>query len=53
MSAAAIGPVKATLLALDVGRLKAVLDPLLALDDGEDGVRAALAAFADSEGIPI
>jgi phosphotransferase system enzyme I (PtsP) len=53
MSAAAIGPVKAALLALDIGRLKAVLDPLLALDDGEDGVRAALTAFAESEGVPI
>lgn len=53
MSAAAIGPVKAALLALDISRLKAVLDPLLALDDGEDGVRAALTAFAESEGVPI
>jgi phosphotransferase system enzyme I (PtsP) len=53
MSAAAIGPVKAMLLALDVGRLKAVLDPMLALDDGGDGVRAALTAFAESEGLPI
>jgi len=53
MSAAAIGPVKAALLALDVSRLHAVLDPLLALDDGEDGVRAALSAFVESEGIPI
>ncbi|MBN9026480.1 MULTISPECIES: phosphoenolpyruvate--protein phosphotransferase [Kaistia] len=53
MSAAAIGPVKAMLLALDIGRLKAVLDPLLALDNGEDGVRAALVAFAEAEGIPI
>ncbi|MFI5407649.1 phosphoenolpyruvate--protein phosphotransferase [Kaistia sp. UC242_56] len=53
MSAASIGPVKATLLALDVSRLKAVLDPLLALDDGEDGVRAALSAFVEAEGIPI
>jgi phosphotransferase system enzyme I (PtsP) len=53
MSAASIGPVKAALLALDIGRLKAVLDPLLALDDGEDGVRAALTAFAESEGVPI
>ncbi|MCX5581232.1 phosphoenolpyruvate--protein phosphotransferase [Kaistia terrae] len=53
MSAASIGPVKAMLLALDVARLKAVLDPLLALDDGEDGVRAALSAFAEAEGVPI
>ena len=53
MSAASIGPVKATLLALDLSRLKAVLDPLLALDDGEDGVRAALSAFVEAEGIPI
>ena len=53
MSAAAIGPVKAALLALDIIRLKALLDPLLAQVDGEDGVRAALTAFAESEGVPI
>ena len=53
MSAAAIGPVKAMLLALDVARLRETLDPLLDLDDGEDGVRAALTAFAESEGVPI
>ena len=53
MSAAAIGPVKAMLLALDVARLREMLDPLLDLDDGEDGVRAALTAFAEAEGISI
>jgi len=53
MSAAAIGPVKAMLLALNVARLREMLDPLLDLDDGEDGVRAALTAFAEAEGIPI
>ena len=53
MSAAAIGPVKAMLLALDVARLRETLDPLLDLDDGEDGVRAALTAFAEAEGISI
>ena len=53
MSAASIGPVKAMLLELDLGGLKAVLDPLLESDPGEDGVREALIAFAEAKGIPI
>jgi phosphotransferase system enzyme I (PtsP) len=53
MSAAAIGPVKAMTLALDGGKLAGMLDRLL--DDGgpEDGLRAALHAFAEAEGIPV
>jgi phosphotransferase system enzyme I (PtsP) len=52
MSAAAIGPIKAMALALDAGRLAKTLDALL--DDGEadDGLRAALSAFADAESVP-
>jgi phosphotransferase system enzyme I (PtsP) len=53
MSAAAIGPVKAMTPALDAGKLAGMLDRLL--DDGgsEDGLRAALHAFAEAEGIPV
>jgi len=53
MSPAAIGPVKAMTLALDVGKLQHRLDGLL--DDVEaDGnaIRQALVEFAEAEGIP-
>lgn len=53
MSAASIGPVKAMLLDLDLGRLRAVFDPLLASDEGDDGIRDALVAFAQAEGVPL
>jgi len=53
MSAAAIGPVKAMVLALDARELQKALDGLL--DDGEaiDGLRVALARFAETHGVPI
>ncbi len=53
MSAASIGPVKAMLLGLDLGKLNAVLDPLIASNGSDDGIADALRAFADSEGVPI
>jgi phosphotransferase system enzyme I (PtsP) len=52
MSAAAIGPVKAMTLALDARKLAALLDGALDAEDGSDGLRDRLAAFADSEGVP-
>jgi phosphotransferase system enzyme I (PtsP) len=52
MSAAAIGPVKAMTLALDAGKLARLLDESLDAEDGSDGLREKLAAFADSEGVP-
>jgi phosphotransferase system enzyme I (PtsP) len=52
MSAAAIGPVKAMALALDAGKLAAELDRALDEGNGEDGLRARLAAFAEAEGVP-
>jgi len=52
MSAAAIGPVKAMALALDAGKLAAELDRHLDGGNGEDGLRARLAAFAEAEGVP-
>jgi len=53
MSAAAVGPVKAMVLALDARELQKALDGLL--DDGEaaDGLRVALARFAETHGVPI
>jgi phosphotransferase system enzyme I (PtsP) len=52
MSAAAVGPVKAMTLTLDAGKLSAKLDTLLDDHSAADGLHAALAAFADAEGIP-
>lgn len=53
MSAAAIGPVKAMLLALDAGKLGAMFDRLLDGADENDGLRADLTRFAEAEGIPV
>jgi phosphotransferase system enzyme I (PtsP) len=52
MSPAAIGPVKAMVLALDAGKAGETVNRLL--DDGpaENGLRPALAAFADEAGVP-
>jgi phosphotransferase system, enzyme I, PtsP len=52
MSPAAIGPVKAMLLELDAGALRARLNELI--DGGcGDSLRPALAAFAEQRGIPV
>ncbi|MCX5514496.1 phosphoenolpyruvate--protein phosphotransferase [Kaistia algarum] len=53
MSAASIGPVKAMLLDLDLGKLKDVFDPLLAASCSEDRIRDALVEFAEAEGLPV
>jgi len=52
MSPAAIGPVKAMTLALDVGKLAGRLHALLDAPDGTAQIRPELAAFAEAEGIP-
>ncbi len=52
MSAAAIGPVKAMTLALDAGKITRRLNELLDDELAENGLRHALVAFADAEGIP-
>ena len=53
LSPAAIGPVKAMILELDVGKAAAVLDPLLAHKGDKGSIRERLSAFAASAGIPI
>jgi len=53
LSPAAIGPVKAMILELDVGKAAAVLDPLLTHKSGKASVRERLSAFAASAGIPV
>jgi phosphotransferase system enzyme I (PtsP) len=52
MSPAGIGPVKAMTIALDAGKLATLLDGLLDSENGSAVIRPALAAFAESEGIP-
>ena len=52
MSAAAIGPVKAMTLALDAGKITRRLNELLDDELAENGLRHALVAFAEAEGIP-
>jgi phosphotransferase system enzyme I (PtsP) len=53
MAPASVGPVKAMLLALDVGRLEGVLGGLLAKPGMPDGIRAGLRAFAEECEIPV
>lgn len=52
MSPAAIGPVKAMVLALDAGKAGEAVNRLLDNGSGENGLRPALATFADEAGIP-
>ena len=53
MSPAAIGPVKAMVLALDAGKLAAEMNRILDSSDGEESLRERLRAFADAEGVPL
>ncbi|MEX0853606.1 MAG: phosphoenolpyruvate--protein phosphotransferase [Bauldia sp.] len=52
MSPAAIGPVKAMILALDAGKVTERLDGLLDGRSNEESLRSALAAFAEAAGVP-
>jgi phosphotransferase system enzyme I (PtsP) len=53
MSPAAIGPVKAMVLATDLGRLERFLGDELAAVDGAHSLRDRLRAFAEAEAIPV
>jgi phosphotransferase system enzyme I (PtsP) len=53
MSAASIGPVKAMLRALDVGRLAERIDWMLASSEGAASLRPQLAAFAAEFKVPV
>jgi phosphotransferase system enzyme I (PtsP) len=53
MSPAAIGPVKAMVLATDLGRLERFLGDELAVVDGAHSLRDRLRAFAEAEAIPV
>jgi phosphotransferase system enzyme I (PtsP) len=53
MSPAAIGPVKAMLVELPLGKLTAFLDEALAAPDATRNIRAELLAFAEEHNIPL
>jgi phosphotransferase system enzyme I (PtsP) len=53
MSPASIGPVKAMLLALDVGELNAFIHEELEHAGGGDTLRPKLIQFAETRGIPV
>ncbi|MBZ6077678.1 phosphoenolpyruvate--protein phosphotransferase [Microvirga puerhi] len=53
MSPASIGPVKAMLLSLDAGKVRAFLLDELERGGGGDTLRSALTQFAETHGIPI
>ena len=53
MPPAAIGPVKAAIRAVDVGRLRARLHPRLEPGCGNDDVRHLLSKFVDANDVPI
>ena len=53
MSAASVGPVKAMLRALDVGKLHDRLDWMLASSEGPVNLRPQLAAFASEFKVPV
>ena len=53
MAPSSIGPVKAAVLAMDLGRSTRFLDGLLEARTGAISLRAELKDFADREGIPV
>lgn len=53
MSPAAIGPVKAMVLGLDVGAVAAMIDAEMERAGDSASLRPALAAFAKAQGVPI
>lgn len=53
VSPASLGPIKSTLLELDVAAARRVLMPLLDDNSGKVNIRAALRSFAQAEGLPL
>ncbi len=53
LSAAAIGPVKAMVLGLDVAAATKILDPLLVEKVNTPSIRERLRAFAEETGVPV
>ncbi len=53
MTPSSIGPVKAMVLALHEGELRALMEQLLARKDGAASIREELRAFAEAKGVPL
>jgi phosphotransferase system enzyme I (PtsP) len=53
VSAPAIGPVKAMLLALDIGAARKALEPMLTEKTGSQSIRERLQSFAAGAGVPL
>jgi len=53
MSPAAIGPVKAAILATDLGEIRRFVTDLIERFDGGRSLREPLRAFAEKQGIPL
>ncbi len=53
LSPAALGPVKAMVLALDIGAAAKMLNPMLAGKTGTVSIRDKLRAFAEKSGVPV
>jgi len=53
LSPSAVGPVKAMLLELNVGKVKALLDELIVRPKPGVSIRETLIKFAEAEGLPL
>ncbi len=53
LSPAALGPVKAMVLALDIGAAAKMLQPMLEGKAGKTSIRDKLRAFAEKSGVPV
>ena len=53
MTPSSIGPVKAMVMAIHEGELRALMEDLLARRDGAASIREELRAFAEAKGVPL
>ncbi len=53
MTPSAIGPVKAMVMAVHEGELRALMEQMLARKDGAASIREELRAFAEAKGVPL
>jgi phosphotransferase system enzyme I (PtsP) len=53
MTPSSIGPVKAMVLAVHEGELRALMEDLLARRDGAASIREELRAYAEAKGVPL
>ena len=53
MTPSSIGPVKAMVMAIHEGELRALMAELLARRDGAASIREELRAYAEAKGVPL